>query len=184
RSCPEFLVVCIASARARRVWSELRIFGPRLHYEIGFKRLDDVASGLAGFVRRKSGDVVTVPVRCDHGMKFAPCPLLDVFGDIHHARLRHAFGKTGRTKIDQHVPLRFSTVLKAQEKAVAESDVVRADRRAGGYRRHRSLLIPSGAYGAVRRIVTAARRAASVEAAHRRNPIPPNNRAAPAGVWR
>jgi hypothetical protein len=111
-----------------------------LHDEIGFERFDDIACCLASFVRCKSGDVVTVPVRRDDGMEFAACPRLDIFGDIHHARLRHAFGETGRTKIDQHVPFRFSEVLKAQEKAVAESDVVSADRRAGRRRRDCDLL--------------------------------------------
>src|SRR4029077_2903493 len=136
----ESFVVCVAAARTRRLWSQLRIFGPRLHYEIGLKRFDDIACCWAGFARRKSGNVVTVPVGRDDGMKVATRPLFDVRGDIQQARLWHSFGNTSRAKIDQDVPLRFSAVLKTDEKAVTESDVVGADRRAGGRRRHRNLL--------------------------------------------
>src|SRR5712671_6156144 len=132
RSRAEFLDYCVAAARTRRLWSQLRIFSPRLHYEIGFKRSDDTACCLASFVGRKSRNVVTVPVGRDDGMQLATCSLLDVLGNVHHARLWHPFGKTSRAEIDQYVPFRFSAVLKTDEKAITESDVIGADRRAGG----------------------------------------------------
>src|SRR5262245_39150303 len=97
---------------------------------------------LQSFPTRRSSDlnVVAVPMGGHDGVELAPGPLLDVLGDVHHARLWHPFRETARAKIDEHVPFGFSRVLEADEKAITESDVVGADHRTGGRLCHFSIL--------------------------------------------
>jgi hypothetical protein len=52
-----------------------------LYHEVRLERSDDIACSFASFLRGKPRNVVTVPVGSDDGMKLAPGPLLDVFGE-------------------------------------------------------------------------------------------------------
>src|SRR5262249_21197448 len=138
--CGVFVGQWGAAGGTRGVRRQLRIFGPRLHDEIRLERFDDIACPVASFRRGKSGNVVAVPMRGHDRVEPAPGPLLDVLGDVHHARLWHAFREAGRAKIDEPVPFGFSRVLETDEKAITESDVVSADCRTGGRLRHFSVL--------------------------------------------
>src|SRR5262245_65286819 len=53
---------------------------------------------LQSFPTRRSSDlnVVAVPMGGHDGVELAPGPLLDVLGDVHHARLWHPFRETAR----------------------------------------------------------------------------------------
>src|SRR5262245_30268965 len=139
RSRAERLDLCRAGAGTRRLWTKLWIFGPRLYDEVGVERFDHVARRLAVLLR-KSGHMVPVPVGGDDGMELPLGPLLDVLGDVHHARLRHPLGKARGSEIDQDVLFRRGAVGETDQKAVAESDVIRADGRALGGFGHGDLL--------------------------------------------
>jgi hypothetical protein len=125
----------LLAGRPRRLGAEFRIFSPRLDDERGLERPDHVAGPFA-FRRCKTGNMVAVPVGGDDGVQFAVRAFLDVLGDVHHARLRNPLGKSGRSEIDQNMPFRFRAVGEADEKAIAEPDVICADchaLRGGGH---------------------------------------------------
>jgi hypothetical protein len=58
--------------------------------------------------------MILMSVGYDHGVELAAGTLRNVFGDVDHAGLRCILRKARRSEINEHMSLRFRSVLKAQ----------------------------------------------------------------------
>src|ERR1700722_20620115 len=81
---------------------------------------------------------------CYDSIKLRRCDCLDVLRNLLHVTFFWpAFGRCSATIVQEYMS-GFLGILKRQQKAVAETDVVHADRQAGGCIRHALLLVLCG----------------------------------------
>ena len=101
---------------------------PWLHYQLRTAGCNDVAGTLAIVASRESVDVVAMAMRCHHGVQLAVASLGNI---LCNSQQQPRFPRAAcAAEIDQHVPVP-RRVMKRQQEAVSESDVINTQRQFG-----------------------------------------------------